>query len=209
MRGVGFAPDIAFSLMAKKLNFSLIWPENLFPYVWGVSYMPFGEHQTCLIIFFFKQWLYSGHFPWNPSLWIVRLKVVLWTDTPISGVELCSFFRVILVVFFPSLINALLAWSVNFGGQPPRGAIFFPFFNNGFNGAPWDVQSFWYFFITQPCPWPVWRAPWSAWWCYRLWGHSEQVYIYTEIMWHLNKVHPCAMWLLKVIGCTRSYLVAS
>ena len=52
MRGVGFAP---FSLMAKKLNFSLIWPEYLLPYVWGVSQIPFGEHQTCLLIFF---WLF-------------------------------------------------------------------------------------------------------------------------------------------------------
>ena len=37
MIGVGFAPDIAFSLMAKKLHFSLIWPEYLLPYVCGVS----------------------------------------------------------------------------------------------------------------------------------------------------------------------------
>ncbi len=63
MRGVGFAPDIAFSLMGKKLNFSLIWPEYLLPYVWGVSHMPFGEHQTCLLIFFFKQWLFLATLP--------------------------------------------------------------------------------------------------------------------------------------------------
>ena len=30
------------------------------------------------------------------------------------------------------------------------GAIFFPFLNNGFNGAPWDVQSFRFFLITHP-----------------------------------------------------------
>jgi hypothetical protein len=54
--GVGFAPDIAFSLMAKNLNFSLIWPEYLLPYVWGVSYMPFGEHQYVCLFF-------SWHFP--------------------------------------------------------------------------------------------------------------------------------------------------
>jgi hypothetical protein len=41
MRGVGFAPEIALSLMAKKLNFTLIWPEYLLPYVWGVTHMPF------------------------------------------------------------------------------------------------------------------------------------------------------------------------
>uniref|UniRef100_A0A8C7KAB4 non-specific serine/threonine protein kinase n=1 Tax=Oncorhynchus kisutch TaxID=8019 RepID=A0A8C7KAB4_ONCKI len=46
MKGVGFAPDIALSLMDKKLNFSLIGPEYLLLYVWGVSHMPFGEHQT-------------------------------------------------------------------------------------------------------------------------------------------------------------------
>jgi hypothetical protein len=34
-----------------------------------------------------------------------------------------------------SLINALLARSMSFG------AIFFTFFNNGFNGAPGDFQS--------------------------------------------------------------------
>jgi hypothetical protein len=38
MRGVGF--------------------EYLLPYVWGVSHMPFGEHQMCLLISFFKQWLF-------------------------------------------------------------------------------------------------------------------------------------------------------
>ena len=55
MRGVGFAPDIAFSLVAKNIEFSLIWPKYPFPYVWGVSHMPFGEHQTCLLDVFFKQ----------------------------------------------------------------------------------------------------------------------------------------------------------
>ena len=52
-----------------------------------------------------------------------------------------------LVSFVASLIIALLAWSVSFGGLPSLGrfvcgAVFFPFCNNGFNGAPWDVQSF-------------------------------------------------------------------
>jgi hypothetical protein len=64
MRGVGFAPDIAFSLMAKKLNFNLIWSDYLLPYVWGVSHMLFGKHQT----------------PWS-----ARLNMVLLTDTPISA----------------------------------------------------------------------------------------------------------------------------
>ena len=37
MRGVGFVPNIAFSLMVKKLHFSLIWPEY------------FGRSPTCHI----------------------------------------------------------------------------------------------------------------------------------------------------------------
>ena len=47
--------------------------------------------------------------------------MVLWTDTPISAVELCSSFRVIFGLFVASLINALLAWSMSFGGQPSLG----------------------------------------------------------------------------------------
>jgi hypothetical protein len=43
--------------------------------------------------------------------------VVLWTDTPISAVELRSSFRVIFGVFAASLIITLLAWSVRFGGR--------------------------------------------------------------------------------------------
>uniref|UniRef100_A0A0E9PU55 Uncharacterized protein n=1 Tax=Anguilla anguilla TaxID=7936 RepID=A0A0E9PU55_ANGAN len=40
---------------------------------------------------------------------------------------------------------------MSFSGRPSLwqvccGAIFFPFCNNGFNGAPWDVQSLGYFF---------------------------------------------------------------
>ena len=81
--------------------------------------------------------------------------MVLWTDTPISAVELCSSFRVIFDLFVVSLINALLVWSVSFGGRSSLGRFvvvpysFFLFYN-GFNGALWDVQSFRYFFITQP-----------------------------------------------------------
>ena len=48
----------------------------------------------------------------------MQLKVVLWTDTPISAVELC---RVIFGLFVASLINALLTWSVSFGGRPSLG----------------------------------------------------------------------------------------
>ena len=47
--------------------------------------------------------------------------MVLWTDNPISAVELCSSFRVIFGLFVASLINALLAWSMSFGGRPSLG----------------------------------------------------------------------------------------
>ena len=76
------------------------------------------------------------------QLWSVQLKVVLWTYTPISAVELCSSFRVIFGLFVASLMNALLARSVSFGGRPSLGRFVvvpysFHFFNNGFNDALW------------------------------------------------------------------------
>ena len=76
--------------------------------------------------------------------------MVLWTDTPISAVELSSSFKVIFGLFVASLINALLAWFWwdALSWQVCCGAIFFPFFNNGFHGALWDILSFRYLFIT-------------------------------------------------------------
>ena len=70
--------------------------------------------------------------------------MVLWTDTPISAVELCSSFRVIFGLFVASLINALLAWSVGFGGRPSFGRFVgvpysFNFFIMDLNSALWDV----------------------------------------------------------------------
>ena len=47
--------------------------------------------------------------------------MVIWTDTLISIVELCSSFRVIFGLFVASLMIALLAWSVSFGGRPSLG----------------------------------------------------------------------------------------
>ena len=47
--------------------------------------------------------------------------MVLWTDTTISAKRLCSYFRVIFGLFVVSLINALLVWSVSFGGRPSLG----------------------------------------------------------------------------------------
>jgi hypothetical protein len=63
IRGVGFAPDIAFSLMAKKLHFSLISPEYLLPDVWGVSY---NTKRVCLL-FSLSNGFFSGHSSVNPS----------------------------------------------------------------------------------------------------------------------------------------------
>ena len=57
--------------------------------------------------------------------------MVLWADTPISAVELCSSFRVIFGLFVASLINALLAWSVRFGGWPSLGwCVVVPYYLN-------------------------------------------------------------------------------
>ena len=81
---------------------------------------PTCQHQTCLLIFFFKQWLFSGHSSVKPSS-VECTAVVLWTDTPISTVELCRSFSVIFGLFVASLINALLAWSMSFGGEPSLG----------------------------------------------------------------------------------------
>uniref|UniRef100_A0A8C7TP42 Gamma-glutamyltransferase 1b n=1 Tax=Oncorhynchus mykiss TaxID=8022 RepID=A0A8C7TP42_ONCMY len=45
---------------------------------------------------------------------------------------------------------AALSWKVCCG------AIFFPFFNNGFNGAPWDVPIFlWFLCLATHSPWLV------------------------------------------------------
>ena len=53
MRDVGFAPDIAFSLMAKKLHF--------FNLTRVPSSICLGSLPHALLIFFFKQSLFSGH----------------------------------------------------------------------------------------------------------------------------------------------------
>ena len=70
--------------------------------------------------------------------------MILWTDAPICPVELCSSFRVIFGLFVASLFNALLAWSVSFGGRPFLGRfVVEPYsFHFFYNGALWDVQSF-------------------------------------------------------------------
>ena len=89
----------------------------------------FGESPTCLLVntkhvclfLSLSNGFFSDHSSVEPSSVECGLKVVLWTDTPTSAVELCSSFRVIFGLFFASLINALLAWSVSFGGWPSLG----------------------------------------------------------------------------------------
>ena len=85
----------------------------------------FGESPTCLLantkrvcLFFSLTNVFSGHSSVKSSS--VEY-LVLWTDPPISAVELCSSFRVIFGLFVASLINALLALSVSFGGRPSLG----------------------------------------------------------------------------------------
>ena len=52
--------------------------------------------------------------------------MVLWTDTPISAVELCTSSFIIFGIFVASLINAPLALSVSFGGRPSLGRFVVP-----------------------------------------------------------------------------------
>ena len=66
--------------------------------------MPFGKHQ--------KQFLNNGFFSGH-ALWSVWLKVVLWTDTPIFAVELCSSLMGIFGLF--------VAFLISFGGRPSLG----------------------------------------------------------------------------------------
>ena len=122
MRGVGFAQDTAFSLMAKKLNVSLIWPEHLLPFVWGVSHMPFGEHQMCLPIFFFKQWLFfwplfrkaqlCGVYGLSGPMDRYFAGSPLWNFAAPSGLYLVPLLPLWLMPFLPGL---------SFGGRPSLG----------------------------------------------------------------------------------------
>ena len=112
MIGVAFAPDIAFSLMVKRLHFSLIWPEYLLSYVWGVTHKPSGEHQTCLLIFFFKQWLFFWPLFRKTQLCGVYglkwsygqiLQSPLWSFASRSGLSLVSLLPLWLMPSLPGL----------------------------------------------------------------------------------------------------------
>ena len=134
MRGVGFAPDIAFSLMVKKLNFSLIWTEYFLPYVWGVSHRPFGEHQTCFLNFSLS----------NGSFWPVFRKAQLcgvyglkWSYGQILQSPLWSFAcfsdssALSLVSLLPlRLMPSLPSLWVLVGVPPPVRFVVVPYFFN-------------------------------------------------------------------------------
>jgi hypothetical protein len=125
--------------------------------------------------------------------------VVLWTDTPISTVELCSSFRVIFGLFVASQINALLARSVSFGGRPSLGRFVVVPYSLHFLIRDLMVLrgifkvSFFYIqnpglyfsttlFLTCLGSSLVFMVPLAR-WCpllsgVRFWGLSEQMYIY-------------------------------
>ena len=64
MRGVGFVPDIVFSLMAK--NVSLIWPDTFF-HAFGESHTCLLENIKCVCLFFSLSNGFSGHSFLKPS----------------------------------------------------------------------------------------------------------------------------------------------
>ena len=120
----------------------------------------FGESPTCLLantkhvcsfIYLFKQWLFSGRSSVKPNYMegtaknrpmdrycgpLQLLQSYLWSLCCLS--DYCP----------PCLVCEF--WWAALSWQGCCGATFFQFFYIGFNGAPWDVQSFGYYFITQP-----------------------------------------------------------
>ena len=126
--------------------------------------------------------------------------MVLWTDSPISAVELCSSFRVIFGLFVASLINALLAWSVSGGGRPSLGSFvvvpysfIFLIMDLMVLRGMFKVSDI--FFITQPRSVPLHNfvpdlfgellglhAATCLVVLLRLWGLSEQMYIYKPVL---------------------------
>ena len=102
--------------------------------------MPFGKHQTCLLIFFwtlFRKDQLCGVYGLKRSYGQI-LQSPLWSFAAPSGLSLVSLLPV---------INALLAWAGSFGGRPSVGRFVvapysFKFFIMDLNGDQWDVQLF-------------------------------------------------------------------
>ena len=134
---VGFTPDTAFSLMAKKLNFSLIRPEHLPPYILGVSHVPFRKLKTCHFFFFLKVMAFFWPHCHKAQLYGAYDLLSSYLQIPVSD----SSSRVTLGLCAASLINALLARSVSFGVRPSL-AMFFSFGYDRFYGSPRDHQRF-------------------------------------------------------------------
>ena len=107
----------------------------------------------------------------DKALWSVRLIVVRCTDTPVSAVELCSSFRVTLDLCAASLIDALLARSVGFGGFAVVLCSFHlvMIYLMVLLGIIKDLDIFYNLTLSctsqQHCPLLVWRVPWSSWQC--------------------------------------------
>ena len=161
----------------------------------------------CLLIFFFKQWLFfwplfreaqlSGVYGLKWSYGQIP-QSLLWSFAAPSGLSLAS----LLPLWIMPSLPGLWVWWAALSWQVWCGAIFFTFFNNGFNGVPWDVQSFRYFFITHTDLYfsTTLSLTWLenslvfmvllAWWCPLLSGVADSVAfqnrcIYTEIMWQI------------------------
>ena len=154
MRSVGFAPDIAFSLIAKSYILVSSDQSTLF-HMFGESPTLFLANTKYFLIFFIKEMFF--YWPVFCKAQFCGVYYLKWTHGQILQYLVWCFVApwVFFGLFVASLINALLDWSVSFGGRPSLGRfVVMPyslhFENNGFNGALWDVQRFWYFFLTQP-----------------------------------------------------------
>ena len=146
MRGVGFAPDITLSWLAKKLRFSLIWPEYLLPYVWGVCLLANIKH-VCLFFSLSNGFSFWPLFRKAQLCGVYGLKWTygqilqspLWCFAAPSWLSLVSLLSLWLMPSLPGL------WVS--GGGPHLARLLWChilsiFLNDGFNGALWDVQSF-------------------------------------------------------------------
>ena len=75
-------------------------PAGYFPFGWGVSHMPFGKHQRCLLIIFLKQWIFFWPLFYKAQLCEVYslkwsygqiLQSPLWSFAAPSGLSLVFF----------------------------------------------------------------------------------------------------------------------
>ena len=142
-------------------QFSLNWPEVLLPSAEQVSWWT-----SQYAVVFFWTFLLNA----QPA----GMDGLLWTDAPLSSVELSCLYRVTFGFFVASLVNTLLAWSVILVDCP------------SWTGFLWchliSVLWWWiyrcsmyeiiilsniilqtHFDLYLSTTWPVWRAPWPSW----------------------------------------------